>query len=164
MRAAAAVLVLLGVAAEPAVQAFHDALLAGTRKLKAAGFRCAQPLPGLLAGNRDELPRLRAARDDAALLVRAVADEARGLAVPPDPASRDLHAAYLKYLRLEDRLVNKDLAELLSWLEDDKADGPERRERVARAVARMARQEGEELVALRRAYDRFVAEHGLKRP
>src|SRR5205823_1775545 len=64
-------------------QAFHDALVSANKKLKAAGFRVAQPLPALLAGNRDELPPFRAARDDAVRTVKAVDEQVRAL-TPPD--------------------------------------------------------------------------------
>jgi hypothetical protein len=165
---AASVLALLcasaGRGADPAAQTFHDALLAGTRKLKAAGFRCAQPLSGLLAGNRDDLARFRAALAEAALIVRAVADETKALSVPPTASARDLHVAYLKYLDFQERLVSKDLTDLLAALEDDKVAPAERRDRVARALARLAREEKEEHALLLRAYERFVAEHEVKQP
>src|SRR5947209_1594305 len=80
------------------VQAFHDGIVSANKRLKSAGFRVAQPLPALLAGNRDELPRFRAARDDAVRTVKMVEEQLK-LLVPPDSESaRALLAAERQFL------------------------------------------------------------------
>src|SRR4051794_22054752 len=111
-----AVLLLAGTLAGRAgaqdAQTFHDVVVAANKKLKAAGFQVAQPLPALLAGNRAELPRFRAARDEAVRTFKAVDEQVRGLTPPDSASARALLDAERKFLDFQDRAINRDLAEL----------------------------------------------------
>src|SRR5579884_4083105 len=120
-----AVLVLLAAAAGRAgaqdAQAFADGVAAANKKLKAAGYRLAQPLPALLAAERH-------------------------------------------FLESQDRLLNRDCAELAALLEDDKGDPADRKARLDRLLERMARDERDALAPLQQAYARFVAEQRPPKP
>jgi len=153
-----------GRAAAQDAQAFHDAVVAANKKLKAAGFRVAQPLPALLAGNRDELPRFRDARADAVRTVKEVAEQVKALTPPDSESARALFAAERAFLEYQDRLVNRDLADLAALLEDEKLDAAERKARAEKLLDRLAREEHDALAPLQQAYARFVAEHKLQRP
>jgi hypothetical protein len=155
---------LTGRAGAADAQAFHDGIVGANKRLKLAGLRVAQALPALLAGNRDELPRFRAARDDAVRTVKAVEEQIQLLAPPDSESARALLNAERQFLAFQDRLVNRDFADLSALIEDSKLDAAERKVRVEKLLERLAREERDALVPLRQAYDAFVAEHKLPRP
>src|SRR5438874_1784156 len=70
---------LAGRAGAQDAQTFHDGIVQANKRLKKAGFEVAQPLPALLAGNRDALPRFRAARDEAVRTVKDVEGQVKAL-------------------------------------------------------------------------------------
>ncbi len=102
------------------VQRFHDTIVGANRRLKLAGYLVAQALPSVLAGKREDLPRLRNAVAEAGLALNTAIDEVTHLQIPQTPAAQDLYAVELRFLKVEQNLVKQDLAEMLTLAADEK--------------------------------------------
>ncbi len=141
--------------------AFNQSLLSANQKLQAAGREFGEGVGRAMAGGAGDVAQLRQSYDKTRQVVQQVKADMQSVQVPSSQSAQDLYDAHQKFLQGQERMIEKDLGEVMKLLENSKLDKKERAQKVTAILTRIGSAEQADLDALKNAQRKFAQEYNL---
>lgn len=140
---------------------FNEAIVGGNLKLEKAGRDLGDAIGTALGGEPADVAEAGRLYDVACQTLRQVKADTRALRVPDSKSARDLYAAYQTFLAGQERLLLRDMDEIMNLIEAAGLDQTERAQGVVAILERIQGAEGEELAVLKSAQQAFAREYNV---
>jgi hypothetical protein len=159
--AAIAVIALLPGCKPPTV-AFNDAIVSKAQKLHEAGVAYGRAVGRAIdSGNEADISKAEAAYEDVVKALTSVRNDIKALVVPPGKAAKEFQREALEFLDIEERLVDRDMKELLRLTKNKGMKLAEKSKRVNEIITKSVKIEKEHLEWLKDAQRKYAEENKI---
>jgi aromatic ring hydroxylase len=141
--------------------AFNQAIVNANQKLASAGQELGQAIGRAAAGGPAEIAQAKQLYDQTKQVMQQVKADIQAVHVPSSSTAQALHDADQKFLQGQERIIEKDFAEVIKLLEDTKMDKGERAQKLAAIFSKVGNTEQTDLASLRTAQRDFAKEYNL---
>jgi hypothetical protein len=141
---------------------YNNAIVRFNKQLSDAGMKLGKTLGPALKGQAVDLDQVRKAYAATAKALNQVKKDAAALKVPDSDSARKLAKVYERFLKGQEVMVKKDLAEVVRALEATNPPDQAGQQRLLRLFQNIAEREMTDLRELQQAQREFAREHGIE--
>jgi hypothetical protein len=141
---------------------YNEAIVRFNKQLSNAGLKLGQTIRPALEGQAVDLKEMKKAYAATEKVLNQVKKEATALKVPDSESARRLAKVYERFLKGQEVMVKKELAEVVRLVETTNPPDQAGQQRLLRLFQGIAEREMTDLRDLQQAQREFAREHGIK--
>ena len=141
--------------------AFNEALVNANRKLELPAKEFLESLPRAITGGPADAAQVKQLYEKTRQAMQQVKADMESVHVPSSQSAQALYEAHQKYLQGEERLIEKDFAEVVKLLENSKLGAAEKAQKVNEILVRGGTTEQADLAVLKSAQRNFAQDNHL---
>jgi hypothetical protein len=141
---------------------FNDSIVNALQRLGPAGEKFGLAVQPALTGGKAELEEVRRAHKSAKDTVASIKEDGKTWKVPDRPSAKALYAAYENLMATQEECINKDFAEIVTILEDEKAPVQVKAQKIDQVTKRLEPREKAAMSELDAKQKAFAKDFNIK--